>query len=96
MKDAVMNLNNWLKSNTYHHSDFRDLNSLVEEKEKQNILGESIESVIKMQLTKIYHSLQQRIAATNDWSKKALSGLKLQKMAKYIPVFRCGRLTLLQ
>lgn len=32
-----MNLNAWLKTNTFHHSQFRDLRSLVEEKERQNL-----------------------------------------------------------
>src|SRR6056297_970746 len=31
-----MNLNDWLRTNTYHHSSFRDLRELVEEKEKQD------------------------------------------------------------
>lgn len=30
-----MNLNNWIKKNTYHHTDFSDLSALVEEKERQ-------------------------------------------------------------
>jgi glucosyl-3-phosphoglycerate synthase len=29
--------NNWLKSNTFHHSDFKDLGRLVEEKRKKNL-----------------------------------------------------------
>lgn len=29
--------NNWLKKNTFHYSDFKDLNHLVEEKEKKNL-----------------------------------------------------------
>ncbi len=32
-----MNLNKWLKDNTFHHSQFWDLVKLVEEKQKQNI-----------------------------------------------------------
>ncbi len=32
-----MNLNNWIKNNTIHHSQFWDLKKLVEEKEKQNL-----------------------------------------------------------
>ena len=32
-----MNLNEWLKSNTYHHSTFRDLKELVEAKEKAGV-----------------------------------------------------------
>jgi glucosyl-3-phosphoglycerate synthase len=32
-----MNLNNWLKRNTYHHSTFAELAELVERKEKQNL-----------------------------------------------------------
>ena len=32
-----MNINEWLKTNTYHHDTFRDLGALVEEKEKQGI-----------------------------------------------------------
>jgi len=32
-----MDLNNWLKDHTFHHSQFADLKSLVEEKEKQNL-----------------------------------------------------------
>ncbi len=32
-----MNLNNWLKRNTYHHSTFAELSELVERKEKQNL-----------------------------------------------------------
>ncbi len=32
-----MNLNEWLKNNTYHHSDFWDLKKLVREKEKKNL-----------------------------------------------------------
>ncbi len=32
-----MNLNNWIKHNTIHHSQFWDLKKLVEEKEKQNL-----------------------------------------------------------
>ncbi len=32
-----MNRQQWLKNNTYHHSDFPDLAALVEEKEKQNL-----------------------------------------------------------
>jgi len=30
-------IDNWLKSNTYHHSDFSDLKKMVEEKEKRNL-----------------------------------------------------------
>ena len=30
-----MNLNEWLKSNTFHHTDFTDLREIVELKEKQ-------------------------------------------------------------
>lgn len=32
-----MNLNEWLKSNTYHHSEFRDLRALVEAKEQAGL-----------------------------------------------------------
>ena len=32
-----MNLNEWLKSNTFHHSEFSDLPRIVEEKEKKGI-----------------------------------------------------------
>ena len=32
-----MNLNNWIKNNTMHHSQFWDLKKLVEEKKKQNL-----------------------------------------------------------
>lgn len=32
-----MNLNEWIKNNTIHHSQFWDLKKLVEEKEKQNL-----------------------------------------------------------
>lgn len=32
-----MNLNDWLKSNTFHHSEFRDLRELVEAKEKAGV-----------------------------------------------------------
>ena len=32
-----MNLNKWLKNNTYHHSQFWDLLQIVEEKERQGI-----------------------------------------------------------
>ncbi len=32
-----MNLNDWLKSNTYHHSEFRDLRALVEAKEQAGL-----------------------------------------------------------
>lgn len=32
-----MNLNDWIKNNTTHHSQFWDLKKLVEEKEKQNL-----------------------------------------------------------
>ncbi len=32
-----MNINNWLKTNTFHHSDFWDLKQLIREKEKQNL-----------------------------------------------------------
>src|SRR6056297_1663575 len=32
-----MNLNDWLRTNTYHHSSFRDLRELVEAKEKQGL-----------------------------------------------------------
>jgi glucosyl-3-phosphoglycerate synthase len=32
-----MNLNNWLKRNTYHHSTFSDLEDLVKRKEKQKL-----------------------------------------------------------
>ena len=32
-----MSLNDWLKSNTYHHSEFRDLRSLVEAKEQAGL-----------------------------------------------------------
>jgi glucosyl-3-phosphoglycerate synthase len=32
-----MSVDSWLKSNTYHHSSFRDLNALVEEKERKGL-----------------------------------------------------------
>lgn len=32
-----MNLNEWLKNNTYHHSQFSDLREIVKEKEKQGL-----------------------------------------------------------
>ncbi|MFP4302008.1 MAG: glucosyl-3-phosphoglycerate synthase [Alkalispirochaetaceae bacterium] len=32
-----MNINEWLKTNTFHHSRFRDLKTLCEEKEKQGL-----------------------------------------------------------
>ncbi|MFW5694497.1 MAG: glucosyl-3-phosphoglycerate synthase [Alkalispirochaeta sp.] len=32
-----MNLNDWLKSNTYHHSEFRDLRALVDAKEQAGL-----------------------------------------------------------
>jgi glucosyl-3-phosphoglycerate synthase len=32
-----MNINDWLKTNTFHHSQFRDLAELVEEKERQGL-----------------------------------------------------------
>jgi glucosyl-3-phosphoglycerate synthase len=32
-----MNLNEWLKNNTFHHSDFKDLSEIVKEKEKQGV-----------------------------------------------------------
>ncbi|MFO7848796.1 MAG: glucosyl-3-phosphoglycerate synthase [Spirochaetia bacterium] len=32
-----MNLNNWLKENTFHHSIFSDISDLVENKKKQNL-----------------------------------------------------------
>jgi len=32
-----MNLNEWLKKNTFHHSDFADLRKIVDQKEKQGI-----------------------------------------------------------
>ena len=32
-----MNLNEWLKNNTFHHSEFWDLPKLVAEKERQNL-----------------------------------------------------------
>jgi glucosyl-3-phosphoglycerate synthase len=35
--DAAMNLNKWLKNNTFHHSQFWELLKIVEEKEKQDI-----------------------------------------------------------
>ena len=33
----MQNINNWLKSNTFHHSQFKDISRLVEEKEKQGV-----------------------------------------------------------
>jgi len=33
----MTNLDSWLKSNTFHHSQFRDLRALVEAKERQNL-----------------------------------------------------------
>ncbi len=32
-----MNLNDWIKKNTYHHADFADLAALVEEKNRKNL-----------------------------------------------------------
>ena len=32
-----MNLNEWLKNNTFHHSHFWDILNIVEEKEKQEL-----------------------------------------------------------
>ncbi len=32
-----MNIDNWIRENTFHHSAFEDLGKLVEEKEKQNL-----------------------------------------------------------
>ena len=32
-----MNLNDWIKNNTIHHSQFWDIKQLVKEKEKQNL-----------------------------------------------------------
>ncbi len=32
-----MNLDKWIKENTFHHSDFEDLNALVKEKKKKNL-----------------------------------------------------------
>ncbi len=32
-----MNLNDWIKKNTYHHGDFADLAALVEEKKRKNL-----------------------------------------------------------
>ncbi|QTA89897.1 glucosyl-3-phosphoglycerate synthase [Desulfonema magnum] len=32
-----MNNNDWMKKNTFHHSEFRDIRCLVEEKEKKNL-----------------------------------------------------------
>jgi len=32
-----MSINEWLKTNTYHHSQFRDLKELIEEKERQGL-----------------------------------------------------------
>ncbi len=32
-----MNLNNWLRKNTYHHSSFADLKDLVEQKKKTGL-----------------------------------------------------------
>ncbi|MDC7240705.1 MAG: glucosyl-3-phosphoglycerate synthase [Spirochaetales bacterium] len=32
-----MKINNWLKENTYHHSNFEDIKELVEEKERQGL-----------------------------------------------------------
>ncbi|MFV9645371.1 MAG: glucosyl-3-phosphoglycerate synthase, partial [Desulfobacterales bacterium] len=29
--------NNWLKKNTFHHSEFKDINHLVEEKTRKNL-----------------------------------------------------------
>jgi glucosyl-3-phosphoglycerate synthase len=38
MTDAVQShIDSWLRSNTFHHSQFKDLGSLVEAKEKQNL-----------------------------------------------------------
>ncbi|ADK82349.1 glucosyl-3-phosphoglycerate synthase [Sediminispirochaeta smaragdinae] len=32
-----MNLNNWIRKNTYHHTDFSDLSALVEEKQRREL-----------------------------------------------------------
>lgn len=37
MEDAVLNIDNWLQSNTFHHGQFWDLLGLIEEKEKKNL-----------------------------------------------------------
>ena len=34
---AVLNIDNWLQSNTFHHSQFADLPGLIEQKEKKNL-----------------------------------------------------------
>lgn len=36
MEDSAVH-NNWLKNNTYHHSDFKNIKALVEEKEKKGL-----------------------------------------------------------
>jgi glucosyl-3-phosphoglycerate synthase len=38
MEAVVTDIDNWLRSNTFHHSQFWDLKRLVEEKEKQGLL----------------------------------------------------------
>ena len=30
-----MNINSWLKTNTFHHSNFKDIGAIVAEKQKQ-------------------------------------------------------------
>jgi glucosyl-3-phosphoglycerate synthase len=37
MEDSAMNLNDWIKNNTIHHSQFWDLKKLVKEKERRNL-----------------------------------------------------------
>jgi glucosyl-3-phosphoglycerate synthase len=37
MEDFVMNLNKWIKNNTFHHSNFWDIKQLIEEKQKQGL-----------------------------------------------------------
>ncbi len=37
MEDAVLNIDNWLQSNTFHHGQFWDLLGLIKEKEKKNL-----------------------------------------------------------
>ena len=37
MEDAVINIDDWLSSNTFHHEQFSDLKRMIREKEKRNL-----------------------------------------------------------
>ena len=37
MRGVLMEINIWIKNNTYHHSDFSDLKELVEQKERSGL-----------------------------------------------------------